>query len=129
MDSWHTVHQTNLDGVALGCKYGIQMMKKSKGASIVNISSRSGIVGIPAATAYASSKAAVRNHTKSVALYCAEQAIKQVAADVLLKTMGEPNDVAFAALFLASDESKYITGIELNIDGGILAGSTATPKN
>ncbi len=159
MTSWHKVHQTNLDGVALGCKYGIAMMKDSTAASIVNISSRSGIVGIPAATAYASSKAAVRNHTKSVALYCAEQgynircnsihpgailtpmwdamlgegdarveAIKNVAADVPLKTMGEPLDVAYAALFLASDESKYITGIELNIDGGILAGSTATPK-
>ncbi len=159
MASWHKVHQTNLDGVALGCKYGIAMMKKSNASSIVNISSRSGIVGIPAATAYASSKAAVRNHTKSVALYCAEQgynircnsihpgailtpmwdamlgegdarveAIKQVAADVPLKTMGEAIDVAYAALFLASNESKYITGIELNIDGGILAGSTATPK-
>ena len=159
LESWHTVHKTNLDGVALGCKYGIAMMKNSHAASIVNISSRSGIVGIPAATAYASSKAAVRNHTKSVALYCAEQAykircnsihpgailtpmwdamlgegdareqaIKQVAADVPLKTMGEPIDVAYAALFLASEESKYITGIELNIDGGILAGSTATPS-
>ena len=160
LDSWHKVHQTNLDGVALGCKHAIGLMKNSTAASIVNISSRSGIVGIPGAAAYASSKAAVRNHTKSVALYCAEQgykircnsihpgailtpmwdamlgegeqrkqAIKAVAADVPLKTMGEANDVAFAAVFLASDESKYITGIELNIDGGILAGSFATPKN
>lgn len=160
LTSWHTVHKTNLDGVALGCKYGIRLMKESISASIVNISSRSGIVGIPAATAYASSKAAVRNHTKSVALYCAENkypircnsihpgailtpmwdvilgegeqrqaAIKKVAADVPLGTMGEPEDVAYAALYLASDESKYVTGIELNIDGGILAGSNATPTN
>lgn len=159
IDSWHKVHQTNLDGVALGCKYGIALMKNSSAASIVNISSRSGIVGIPAAAAYASSKAAVRNHTKSVALYCAEQsykircnsihpgailtpmwdamlgegdaradAIKTVAADVPLQTMGEPEDVAYAAVYLASDESKYITGIELTIDGGILAGSSAAPK-
>jgi len=159
IDSWHKVHQTNLDGVALGCKYAIALMKKSSAASIINISSRSGIVGIPGAAAYASSKAAVRNHSKTVALYCAEQgykircnsihpgailtpmwdamlgegdarieAIKTVAADVPLQTMGEPNDVAYAAVYLASDESKYITGIELNIDGGILAGSSAAPK-
>ncbi|MEI6890757.1 MAG: SDR family oxidoreductase [Pontiella sp.] len=160
LESWHTVHQTNLDGVALGCKYGIRLMKTSPAASIVNISSRSGIVGIPAAAGYASSKAAVRNHTKSVALYCAEkqypircnslhpgailtplwdamlgegkerkEAIKRIAADVPLGTMGDPIDVAYAALYLASDESKYVTGVELNIDGGILAGSTAAPSN
>ncbi len=160
LNSWHTVHQTNLDGVALGCKYAIKLMKTSTSASIVNISSRSGIVGIPAATAYASSKAAVRNHSKSVALYCAEKrypircnsihpgailtpmwdamlgegeqrlkAIQAVAADVPLGKMGEAKDVAYAALYLASNESKYITGIELNIDGGILAGSTATPPS
>ena len=73
LDSWHAVHRVNLDGVALGCKYAIGLMKHSPAASIVNISSRSGMVGIPAAAAYASSKAAVRNHTKSVALYCAEK--------------------------------------------------------
>ena len=53
LESWHKVHQTNLDGVALGCKYAIKLMKQSKAGSIVNISSRSGLVGIPAATAYA----------------------------------------------------------------------------
>ena len=70
--SWHTIHSINLDGVFLGCKSGIALMKK-QGGSIINMSSRSGIVGIPGAAAYASSKAAVRNHTKSVALYCAHQ--------------------------------------------------------
>ncbi len=160
LDSWHTVHQTNLDGVALGCKYAISLMKESEAASIINISSRSGIVGIPGAAAYASSKAAVRNHSKTVALYCAEQrypircnsihpgailtpmwdamlgegeqrqqGIESVAQEVPLKTMGDVKDVAYAVVYLASDESKYITGIELNIDGGILAGSAATPKN
>ena len=66
------MHNVNLDGVFLGCKYGIQRMK-AHGGSIINISSRSGLVGIPRAAAYASSKAAIRNHTKSVALYCAEE--------------------------------------------------------
>jgi NAD(P)-dependent dehydrogenase (short-subunit alcohol dehydrogenase family) len=159
MESWHKVHQTNLDGVALGCKYGIKWMRSSRAASIVNISSRSGIVGIPGAAAYASSKAAVRNHSKTVALYCAEQGykircnsihpgaiftpmwdamlgegeqreevLKTVVAEIPLKVMGEPKDVAYAAVYLGSDESKYLTGIELTIDGGILAGSSATPK-
>lgn len=76
LEDWHAVHHTNLDGVFLGCKYAIRSMRNSGGGSIINISSRSGLVGIPAAAAYASSKAAVRNHTKTVALYCAEQGLR-----------------------------------------------------
>ncbi|MCF2907000.1 SDR family oxidoreductase [Pseudoalteromonas sp. DL2-H2.2] len=160
LESWHTVQRTNSDGVALGCKYGIRLMKASAAASIVNISSRSGLVGIPAAAAYAASKAAVRNHSKSVALYCAQQnypircnsvhpgailtpmwdamlgegaareaAIAGIAADIPLGHMGNASDVAYAVLYLASDESAYVTGIELNVDGGILAGSSAAPKS
>lgn len=158
MASWKRVHATNMDGVALGCKYGIQLCKNSEAASIINISSRSGIVGIPGAAAYASSKAAVRNHSKSVALYCAERdypircnsihpaaimtpmwdamfgegeareaAIRSVEAGIPMGKMGEPDDVAYAAVYLASNESKYLTGIELTIDGGILAGAQAAP--
>lgn len=158
LESWRAVHATNLDGLFLGCKYAIQTMKNNPGSSIINISSRSGLVGIPGAAAYASSKAAVRNHTKSVALYCTsngyeircnsihpaailtpmwepmlgkkeerDQNIKQIAKDIPMKKMGTPDDVANAALFLASDESKYITGIELTIDGGLLAGVGAPP--
>lgn len=69
---WQLVHKINLDSVFLGCKYAIGLMKET-GGSIVNMSSRSGIVGVPGAAAYASTKAAIRNHTKSVALYCAGQ--------------------------------------------------------
>ncbi len=160
LHDWQAVHAVNLDGVFLGCKYGIQALKKVGGGSIINISSRSGVVGIPRAAGYASSKAAVRNHTKSVALYCAEmhynircnsihpaaiftpmwdamlgtgddraKAIQGVEAGIPLGKFGVPADVAYAALYLASDESKYVTGIELTIDGGILAGaSTPSPK-
>ena len=156
MDSWRKVQSVNSDSIAMGCKHGIQLMKYSTAASIINMSSRSGIVGIPAAAPYAASKAATRNHTKSVALYCAQQSypircnsihpgailtplwdamlgenkeegIKGIAAGIPIGHMGEPTDVAYAALFLASNESKYITGIELNVDGGILAGSSAAP--
>lgn len=158
LGAWEEVHRVNTTGVMLGCKYAIRLMKKS-GGSIVNISSRSGVVGIPGAVAYASSKAAVRNHTKSVALYCAEKGFKircnsvhpaaimppmwdamlgsgeqrqtliaEIEAGIPLGHFGEPLDVAYGVLYLASDESKYLTGIELNIDGGILAGSEARPK-
>jgi 3(or 17)beta-hydroxysteroid dehydrogenase len=156
--SWEEVHKVNLNGVMFGCKYSIKMMK-DKGGSIVNISSRSGIVGIPGAVAYASSKAAVRNHTKSVALYCTEhkykircnsihpaaimtpmwdamlgegkqreRLVKEAEDGIPMGHFGEPIDVAYGALYLSSDESKYITGIELTIDGGILAGTQAIPK-
>jgi NAD(P)-dependent dehydrogenase (short-subunit alcohol dehydrogenase family) len=76
IEDWRAVHMTNLDGVFLGCKHAIQAMRTAAcSGSIVNMSSRSGLVSIPGAAAYASSKAAVRNHTKTVALYCAEQGL------------------------------------------------------
>ncbi|MGF1461966.1 MAG: SDR family oxidoreductase [Maricaulaceae bacterium] len=75
LDAWRAVHATNLDGVFLGCRAGINAMRATGRGSIINIGSRSGLVGVPAAAAYASSKAAVRNHTKTVALYCAEQGL------------------------------------------------------
>lgn len=159
LESWLQVHAVNLNGVFLGCKHGMQAMKETESGSIINISSRSGLVGIPGAAAYASSKAAVRNHTKTVALHCCQQGynircnsihpaailtpmwdpmlgsgpereknMALIAKDVPMRKMGETIDVAHAVLFLASEESKYITGIELNIDGGILAGSCAAPK-
>jgi len=71
--AWRAVHAVNLDGTFLGCRYAIRAMKQAARGSIINISSRSGLVGIPMAAAYASSKAAIRNHTKTVALYCAQQ--------------------------------------------------------
>ncbi|HRE61012.1 MAG TPA: glucose 1-dehydrogenase [Micropepsaceae bacterium] len=94
LTDWRAVHTTNLDGVFLGCKYAIQAMRRTGVGSIINISSRSGIVGIPAAAAYASSKAAVRNHTKTVALYCAEQGLKvrcnSIHPAAILTPMWEP---------------------------------------
>ncbi|KIA78391.1 3-beta-hydroxysteroid dehydrogenase [Parachlamydia acanthamoebae] len=159
LKNWREIHAINLDGVFLGCKYAIKAMNGSPAGSIINISSRSGLVGIPGAAAYASSKAAVRNHTKTVALYCCQQGyhircnsihpaailtpiwepmlgtglerekrMAEIVKDIPMHKMGTSQDVANAILFLASDESNYITGIELTIDGGILAGSSATPK-
>lgn len=73
LDAWRAVHATNLDGTFLGCRAALRAMRRTGTGSIINVSSRSGVVGIPGAAAYASSKAAIRNHTKSVALYAAEQ--------------------------------------------------------
>lgn len=160
LESWRKISAVNSDGVFLGCKYAIQTMKLSgEEGSIVNISSRSGLVGIPGAAAYAASKAAVRNHTKTVALYCCQQgysircnsihpaaivtpmwdpmlgsgsdreaAMCAISKDIPMGRMGVPEDVANAVLFLASEDARYITGIELTIDGGILAGASASPK-
>lgn len=154
---WHAVHRTNLDGTFLGCKHAIRAMRRSGSAgSIINISSRSGLVGIPAAAAYASSKSAVRNRTKSVALYCAEQGLpircnsihpaailtpmwepmlgqgadrevrmRNFVRDCPLQRFGAASEVAAVALLLASDEAPYLTGAEINVDGGTLAGSVA----
>jgi NAD(P)-dependent dehydrogenase (short-subunit alcohol dehydrogenase family) len=158
LEDWRAVHRTNLDGVFLGCKHAIRAMRPRGVGAIINISSRSGLVGIPAAAAYASSKAAVRNHTKTVALYCAEQDLRircnsihpaailtpmwepmlgqgperearmrAFVRDTPLKRFGRPEEVAALAVLLASDEAAYMTGAELNIDGGILAGSAAAP--
>lgn len=156
---WHAVHAVNTDGTFLGCKYAIRAMRRHGAGSIINISSRSGFVGIPAAAAYAASKAAVRNHSKTVALYCAEQGLKircnsihpaavltpmwepmlgddpdreaRMAAlvkDTPLRRFGLPEEVAAVAVMLASDEAAYMTGSEITIDGGILAGSAAAPQ-
>lgn len=91
---WRAVHAVNLDGTFLGCRAAIRAMRPQAQGSIINISSRSGLVGIPAAAAYASSKAAVRNHSKSVALWCAQQGLNircnSVHPAAILTPMWEP---------------------------------------
>jgi len=161
LEDWHRVHRTNLDGVFLGCRAALRSMRRlppGETGSIVNLSSRSGLVGIPGAAAYASSKAAVRNHTKTVALHCTEQGLRvrcnslhpaailtpmwepmlgtgpereatmaALVADTPMRRFGTAREVSLAAVFLASDESSYMTGAELHLDGGLLAGSAAAP--
>jgi len=121
------------------------------GGSIVNISSISGIIAGHNMAAYNSAKAAVRHLSKSVALHCArksydirsnsvhpvfiktpildglverygpEEAYAKLGRQVPLGHIGEPDDIAYAVLYLASDESKFVTGAELKVDGGISA--------
>jgi 3(or 17)beta-hydroxysteroid dehydrogenase len=158
LEDWHAVLATNLDGVFLGCKHAIRAMKAAGTGSIINISSRAGLVGMPGAAAYAASKAAVRNHTKTVALYCAEQGWKircnsihpaailtpmwdpvlgtgakrekrmaSIVRNTPLARFGTVEEVGALAVLLASDEAAYMTGSELNLDGGLLAGASAPP--
>jgi 3(or 17)beta-hydroxysteroid dehydrogenase len=159
MESWRAIYKNNLESVVLSCKYMIPFMKDfQKDASIINIASRSGLVGVPNLIAYSSSKASVINITKSVALYCADNnynircnsinpgAIEtRIWDDILgeedqrsinklnlinnipLKKMGHPIDVAFAALYLASEESRFMTANSLIIDGGCTAVTAGRP--
>lgn len=148
---WKKVHDVNLDGVFLGCKYVLPHMSQHGLGSIINLSSISGIVAGWNTAAYNSSKAAVRHLTKSIALYCGkkeidvrcnsihpafvdtpilnpmkqvfgnEEAIKKLARQIPINRIGEPVDVANAVLYLASDESKFMTGSEIVLDGGLSA--------
>lgn len=155
---WRAVHRVNLDGTFLGCRYAIGAMRARGHGSIINISSRSAMIGVPAAAAYAASKAAIRNHTKSVALYCAQEGLdircNSIHPGAILTPMWEPmlgtgpdrqdrmaafvadtpmgrfgtvEEVAAVAVMLASDAAGYMTGSEITIDGGLLAGSAARP--
>ena len=158
LEEWHKVHAVNTDGCFLGCRYALRAMKAKGTGSIINMSSRSGLVGIPGAAAYAASKAAMRNHSKSVALYAAQNGwaircnsihpaailtdiwepmlgdgpdrdakMAALVADTPLKRFGTVEEVAAACVYLASPESGYMTGAELTLDGGLLAGSAASP--
>ena len=151
LEDWRRVHAVNLDGVFLGCRHGVEAMKRG-GGSIVNLSSVSGLVGGHNLAAYNSSKGGVRLLTKSVALHCAragygircnsvhpafietamvrsmveasddpERTRRTLARQIPLGGVGEPDDVAHMIVYLASDESKFVTGAEFVVDGGVTA--------
>jgi NAD(P)-dependent dehydrogenase (short-subunit alcohol dehydrogenase family) len=144
---WRWLMGVNLDGVFLGTRFAIETMKKSGGGSIINISSVAGLIGNPDASAYHASKGGVRLFTKAAAMECSKAGygynirvnsiypgvINTAMADALKQDenkyntalswhpmghFGEPEDVAYGVLYLASDESKFLTGSELVIDGG-----------
>lgn len=149
--TWKKVHEVDVDSVFLGCKYAIPLMRDHAPGSIINISSIAGLIAGHNMAAYNSAKAGVWLLSKSVALHCAhrgynirsnsihptfidtpildpmaaggsrEELTAKLARQVPLKTIGAPDDVAYAVVYLASDESKFMTGAELKIDGGISA--------
>ena len=143
-DDWDQIMEVNVKGVFLGTKYAIPEMKRAGGGSIVNISSIAGILGRPLASpAYSASKGAVRVFTKSTAGRFAADKIRcnsihpgpidtdmirtatntvspeSRVGEIPLGRLGQPEDVAYGALYLASDESSFVTGTELVIDGGV----------
>jgi NAD(P)-dependent dehydrogenase (short-subunit alcohol dehydrogenase family) len=138
---------TNVRGVFLGMKHIAPWMAQRKKGSIVNLSSMDGNAGAEGHAAYGGSKGAVRTMTKDAAIeyakkgvrinsihpayirtamarYGAEvtgQTLKELGEEFPMGHIGEPLDVAYGVLYLASDESRYVTGAELAIDGGALA--------
>ncbi|HEV7559118.1 MAG TPA: glucose 1-dehydrogenase [Kofleriaceae bacterium] len=151
LEQYRFVNAVNSEGVFLGCKAAIGVMKAT-GGSIINLSSVAGLVGDPNLPAYCASKGAVRLLTKSIALHCARKGYnircnsvhpsfidtpmaeamiegspdpakmrKRLVDAAPLRRFGEADEVASLVLYLASDESKFTTGSELVIDGGLTA--------
>jgi len=146
---WDKVHATNIRGAFLGMKYGITSMLKTGGGAIVNTTSASGVVGWKHHSVYGSAKAGVNQLTKAAALDYSDKNIRvnavapgtmwtglvpaskdhatppadfPVLAGIPLGRWGSAQDIANAALFLASDEAAYITGVILPVDGGYSIG-------
>jgi NAD(P)-dependent dehydrogenase (short-subunit alcohol dehydrogenase family) len=147
---WRKVLSINLDGTFLGMKYAIQAMRDTRTeGSIINISSVMAMVGQPTTAAYSASKGGVRSLTKAAAIYCAAEklpirvnsvhpgtcrtplvdshyasqpnALREQIARHPIGHLGQPDDIAYGVLYLASDESRFVLGTELVIDGGLLA--------
>ena len=148
---WDFVQAINVKGVFFGTKHAIAPMRARGGGSIINLSSIYGLVGAPDVPPYHASKGAVRLMTKTDALLYARDGIRvnsihpgfiwtpmvqhhlersggdtpaarQAVADLHpMGSMGEPDDIAWGAVYLASDEARFVTGAELTIDGGYTA--------
>lgn len=150
-EEWDRVMAVNLRGPFFGCKYAIPVMVKQGGGSVINTSSNAGLVGRPNYGCYSASKGGVEILTKSLALDFArykvrvntiapgsiltplaqsifnskpdpEAAMRNLAEAAPIKELGKPSDIAYAALYLASDESRFVTGAGLRVDGGRTAG-------
>jgi 3alpha(or 20beta)-hydroxysteroid dehydrogenase len=144
LESWNHVIAVAQTGVFLGMREAIPVMRRGGGGSIVNLSSIWGVTAVPGLAAYHAAKGAVRTLTKNAAVSYAQDGIRvnsvhpgfvdtpmtrandpQINAVIIaaapLARAGRPSEIAHACLFLASDESSFVTGVELPVDGGYLA--------
>jgi NAD(P)-dependent dehydrogenase (short-subunit alcohol dehydrogenase family) len=151
LDDWRRGLSVNADSVFLGCKYALPLMRDTQPGSIVNLSSIAGLIASHNFAVYNASKAAVWLLTKSIALHCARNGwdircnsvhptfirtpmldalvgnrdeatvLGKLERQVPLGRLGEADDVANAIVYLASDESRFMTGAEIKLDGGISA--------
>lgn len=150
-NEWHRGFQLNLDSVMYGCRYAIPYMQVNGGGSIINTSSMAGFNGDFMRTAYGASKAGVVSLTRYVAAQYGKQNIRcnavapglimtpaainhvpEVMKELFLKYNalpyhGEPNDIAYTVLFLASEESKFITGQTIEVEGGHYINNPTAP--
>ena len=147
-DIWDRVFEINIKSLVVSIRHIVPEMRKTGSGSMVHISSIDALVGdVKAQDAYGASKAALLRLSKSIAIQLATQGIRsnavlpgpihtpmqkrwdeaatreQVAKSIPLKRIGKADDVASACLFLLSDEASFITGAELIVDGGIMAGA------
>jgi NAD(P)-dependent dehydrogenase (short-subunit alcohol dehydrogenase family) len=144
LEAWHRVIAVNQTGMFLGMKHAVPAMRRAGGGSIVNVSSTLGVVGADDYIAYQASKGAVRQMTRSAALSYVRDGIRVNTIcpgfietpmtdeledeirdhDIGMTPMaraGKPIEVSYAVLYLASDESSFVTGSDLVVDGGYLA--------
>ncbi len=147
LDEFRRLQEVNQVGVFLGMRTIAPLMSQRGTGSIINLSSIAGLMGAPYLTAYAASKWAVRGMTKCVARELAATGVRvnslhpgqidtdmharqlertpelihKLVAGIPMRRIGEPLEIADAAVFLAADESRYMTGSELVIDGGVTA--------
>ncbi|RJG03194.1 SDR family oxidoreductase [Noviherbaspirillum sedimenti] len=135
LEQYRLIHAIHSEGTFLGCKHGIEAMKK-QGGSIINTASLSALRAYPPVVAYASAKGAIRSLSMTVAAHCQDKGYPirsnvifpgNIDTPLLEGAMGmkpppgtgQPEDVANAVLYLASDESRFITGAEFVIDNGV----------
>ena len=143
---WDTQMNIHAKGAFLGTKHVIPEMRKMGGGSMINVSSIYGLVGSESSTAYHAANGAIRLFTKSAAIQCAEENIRvnsihpgyaltpltrrgyenpgyfeNIRSRVPIGRVGTADDIAYGMLYLASDESSFVTGSELVIDGGTTA--------